>query len=54
MVINSTNYKKFLVKILKDQQKKYVAFIRVISTLVVPLVIVSYGNISIKTEWMEY
>ena len=54
MTINSTSYKEFPVKILEDQQKKSVAFIRLISTLMVPLVIVPYGNISIKTEWREY
>ena len=54
VAINSTSYKKFPVKTLEDQQKKSVAFIRLISTLVVPLVIVTYGNISIKTKWREY
>ena len=54
MIINSTSYKEFLVKILEDRQKKSVTFIRLISTLVLPLVIVSYGNIFIKTEWREY
>jgi len=54
MTINSTSYKELLVKILEDRQKKSVTFIRLISTLVVSLVIVSYGNISIKTEWREY
>ena len=53
MIINSTSYKEFLVKILEDRQKKSVTFIRLISTLVLPLVIVSYGNIFIKTEWRE-
>ena len=55
MAINSTNYKEFSLKTLEDQQKKSVAFIRLISTLVVPLIIVPYENISIiKTEWREY
>ena len=54
MAINSISYKKFPVKTLEDQQKKSVAFIRLISTLVVSLVIVPYENISIKTEWREY
>ena len=33
VAINSTSYKKFPVKTLEDQQKVYVAFIRLISTL---------------------
>ena len=33
MTINSTRNEEFLVKTLEDQQKVYVAFIRLISTL---------------------
>ena len=33
MAINSSNNEEFLVKTLEDQQKVYVAFIRLLSTL---------------------
>jgi len=49
MAINSTSYKKFPVKILEDQQKSLWHLLDMVS-----LVIVSYENISIKTEWREY
>ena len=54
VTINSTSYKEIPVKTLEDQQKNSIAFIRLISTLMVFLVIVSYKNISIKNEWREY
>ena len=53
MATNSTSNKEFPVKTLENQQKVSVAFIRLISTLEV-LVIVTYGNISIKPVWREY
>ena len=53
MATNNTSNKEFPVKTLENQQKVSVAFIRLISTLEV-LVIVTYGNISIKTVWREY
>ena len=46
--------RNFQLKHWRTNKNVYVAFIRLISTHWRALVIVSYGNISIKIEWREY